>query len=160
MDAEVKLLTKILQTLTLSTLKLPDSGKMDTEAQTEEEHSVETWYSYNLIRLWCSMLGYCRLTTGLCNEVGEEVFIAVLLACDCCADEWRCLVNIMEVLGWGTNAVWQDVQCLFACALVALNHLCNKKTNKKNWFKPSILTSPSFRKRRSCFQEVHHYRSA
>lgn len=42
MDAEVKLLTKILQTLTLSTLKLPDSGKMDTEAQTEEEHSVET----------------------------------------------------------------------------------------------------------------------
>lgn len=40
------LLTKILHTLTLSTLKLPDSGKMDTEAQPRKDCQRNTVKSF------------------------------------------------------------------------------------------------------------------
>lgn len=141
----ITLLTKILHTLTLSTLKLPDSGKMDTVAQTSKEKKVrekQNKYQHEVNHLWQTQCGSgsldCWLTTGLCDEVGEEVFVAVLFTDDCCTDERCHLINIMEVLGWGTNAFWQDLQSLFTCLLIAFNHLWQrgKRTLSKcsNWF--------------------------
>lgn len=94
----LRVLTKILHTLTLSTLKLPDSGKMDTGEQTSKECKTIKDRS-GFMKLTVVALVSCRLTTGLCNEVGEEVFVAVLFAHDSCADERRGFLYIVKVVG-------------------------------------------------------------
>lgn len=96
-------LTKILHTLTLSTLKLPDSGKMETVAQTSKDEKVRDTQHENYQQTDSGSCGSdgagCRLTTGLCNEVGKEVLIAVLFTGDCSADQGCCLIDVMQVFG-------------------------------------------------------------
>lgn len=87
-----------MHTLTLSTLKLPDSGKMET-ANTKRKicqipYQVQIEFS---IKLRHPILSDQRLTTGLCDEVRQEVLVAVLLAHDRGPDHGRGLFDVVEV---------------------------------------------------------------